>query len=183
LIAGFVLAGGASRRMGRDKALLEVHGEALAQRLARVLTEAGCDPVRIVGNQPELASLGLPVVPDPPDAPRHPLSGVVAALALVGGGHALFVPCDLPSLQADDVRSLLGHGEPVEGVVAGRRQPLLGTIPASWAPRLEVCARDGDSARRALAHRRPISLPDRAAVNVNTPAELDMLLAETGEKS
>ena len=81
---GFVLAGGASRRMGRDKALLPLDGVPLAARLAEVLRAGGCDPVGIVGRRPELRTLGLPVLFEPgfgeataEERVHHPLLGVV----------------------------------------------------------------------------------------------------------
>ena len=46
--AGLVLAAGAGRRLGRPKALVDVGGELLVDRAARVLREAGCDPVVVV---------------------------------------------------------------------------------------------------------------------------------------
>ncbi len=78
--------------MGRDKALLPIGGEPLAARTARILTEAGCGPVSLVGNQPELAGLGWPVLREA-DGPHHPLRGVAAALASLPGGLALFASC------------------------------------------------------------------------------------------
>ncbi len=51
MLTGFVLAGGASSRMGRDKALIEVRGEALAARTHRILCEAGCESVYLVGGE------------------------------------------------------------------------------------------------------------------------------------
>ena len=55
-----ILAGGRSSRMGRDKALVEVDGRALALRVADALRRAGADPVAAVGGDlPALARLGL----------------------------------------------------------------------------------------------------------------------------
>ena len=47
-VAGLVLAAGEGRRFGRPKALLEVDGERLVDRAARVLREGGCDVVYVV---------------------------------------------------------------------------------------------------------------------------------------
>ncbi len=49
-VRGFVLAGGASRRFGRDKALVEFDGEPLIARLCRALQSATGAPVRIIGD-------------------------------------------------------------------------------------------------------------------------------------
>ncbi|WP_434127450.1 molybdenum cofactor guanylyltransferase, partial [Enterococcus faecium] len=54
--AGAVLTGGDSRRMGTDKALIEVDGGPLARRVANALRAAGADPVIAVGG--DLEALG-----------------------------------------------------------------------------------------------------------------------------
>ena len=48
-----ILAGGRSSRMGRDKALVEVGGEACIARVAMALAEAGREPIRIAVAEPE----------------------------------------------------------------------------------------------------------------------------------
>ena len=50
-LPAYILAGGASRRMGQDKALVQVDGEALALRVARALRAAGFDPITLVGRR------------------------------------------------------------------------------------------------------------------------------------
>ena len=54
--------------MGADKALIEIDGVAMAERVARVLDAAGCEPVVFVGGDPALAELGSAL-------DRRPLSG------------------------------------------------------------------------------------------------------------
>ena len=63
-VAAFVLAGGASRRMGRDKALLELDGVPMVVRMAR-LAEPHVASVTVVGPPERYASLGLGVVARP----------------------------------------------------------------------------------------------------------------------
>jgi molybdenum cofactor cytidylyltransferase len=59
-VAGVVLAAGASRRMGRNKMLLELEGEPLVRRAARRALEAGLSPVVVVlGHEPERARAAL----------------------------------------------------------------------------------------------------------------------------
>jgi molybdopterin-guanine dinucleotide biosynthesis protein A len=170
--------------MGRDKALLEIGGRAMALRVADALRAGGCDPVVIVGDVEGLSSLGLPVLPDPAGLGRHPLAGVVAACTL--GPRVLTAPCDLPDLHGEDVAALLAAAGPAEATVDGRRQPLLGVVDAASADALRDAATQGAPARRALEGRLPVPLPRRAARNINTPAELAMLWAgaedEHGER-
>ena len=83
--AGFVLAGGRSSRMGRDKSLLELDGEALVARAARrVEAAAGC--VAIVGHVGRHGHFGWPVVADLRPG-EGPLAGIEAALASPHAAH------------------------------------------------------------------------------------------------
>lgn len=94
--AGAVLCGGASRRMGTDKALLELEGRALARRVADALEQAGAVPVVGVGGDlRRLRDRGLDVVPD--DHPgAGPLGGVLTALRVLGEADVVVVlACDL----------------------------------------------------------------------------------------
>lgn len=105
---GAVLCGGASRRMGRDKALIEVDGVALAVRVADALRAGGCDEVWAIGGEaPALEALGLVVVADAFPG-EGPLGGLATALAAapVGGVLAL-APCDLLSPQPSATSRLL----------------------------------------------------------------------------
>ena len=78
--SGYVLAGGASRRMGSDKAALLIHGEPFWQRQVRVLREAGAKLVTVVC-APHQATL-CPGVPQIHDAVANigPLAGLHAAI-------------------------------------------------------------------------------------------------------
>ena len=62
-VAGAVLVGGASRRMGRPKALIEVDGSPMVVRVAAALSAGGCAPVRLIG--------GLATLPDDVGYPRR----------------------------------------------------------------------------------------------------------------
>lgn len=105
---GAVLCGGTSRRMGRDKALVEVEGRALAARVADALRAGGCRAVLAVGGDgPALAALGLDPVPDRwPGA--GPLAGLATALSVGGGGLMVVAPCDLVAPEATTVATLVG---------------------------------------------------------------------------
>ncbi len=130
-MAGVLLTGGASRRMGRDKAgLVDGRGATLAVRLGGVLA-AVCDPVVEVGP----GRSGLPAVAD-----EHPGEGPLAACvsgwhALVAGGHdgpTAVLAVDLPAMTVPALAVVVGHPDPrsVVPVVDGRPQPLA----ARWSP-------------------------------------------------
>src|SRR5437763_297007 len=101
-LAGAILVGGASRRMGRDKALLEVDGEPLVARLARAL-QGCCGEVLVVGGEPaRFAALGLNVrwAPDAVSG-AEPLAGILGALEATTLGACLVVACDMPCVTAE----------------------------------------------------------------------------------
>jgi molybdopterin-guanine dinucleotide biosynthesis protein A len=95
-IAGFILAGGESSRMGRDKALLELDGVALVVRTARLVERVAETPT-IVGAPDRLGALGFNVIGDEwPGA--GPLGGIATALHASNAPWNLIVACDLPYL-------------------------------------------------------------------------------------
>jgi molybdopterin-guanine dinucleotide biosynthesis protein A len=115
-VVGFVLAGGRSRRMGRDKGLLP-WGETdlLDHALARLRAVTG--DVRILsGSEPRYLDRGASVVTDPvPDA--GPLAGVLAGLAAAEGRPGLFLAVDLPLVPAVLLAHLVELAEGWDAVV------------------------------------------------------------------
>ncbi len=98
-LTGLILAGGRSRRLGQDKALIRLDpaGPTLIERVVSVLRPL-CAEVLIVGGDPaRYAFLGLPHVPDVyPEAGS--LGGIYAGLGAAHCEHALAVGCDMPFL-------------------------------------------------------------------------------------
>jgi molybdopterin-guanine dinucleotide biosynthesis protein A len=99
---GVVLAGGASRRMGRDKAALAVDGETLAARAARRLLGV-CPRVAIADGGRGLVP-GLPSLPDAPAA--GPAAGILGAARAWPGHPLLVLACDLPGVSEALLREL-----------------------------------------------------------------------------
>jgi molybdopterin-guanine dinucleotide biosynthesis protein A len=92
-VSGYVLAGGRSSRMGRDKALLELAGKPLVEH-ALIKLRRLCRDVAILSNNHELERFG-PVVKDlHPDC--GPMGGLEAALAHSTREWNLILPVDVP---------------------------------------------------------------------------------------
>jgi molybdenum cofactor guanylyltransferase len=104
--AGFVLAGGQSSRMGRDKALLEFAGETLLARSLQMLREAGLSTAIAGSNTAPEAN--VQVVPDPQPG-LGPLSGVCAAFASGSARSAVFLSVDMPFVPSSLLVYLLHH--------------------------------------------------------------------------
>jgi molybdopterin-guanine dinucleotide biosynthesis protein A len=101
-IHGFVLAGGLSSRMGRDKAMIDFCGRPMIAIAVETL-EATCELVSIAGNRSELAEFG-PVISDQRSG-EGPASGIEAGMLACASEWALFVPVDLPLLSPGFVRT------------------------------------------------------------------------------
>jgi len=114
--SGLILAGGASRRMGRDKPALTLDGRTLLDRTICVLA-AVVDEVLVVGpRQQALSAPEVRVVQD--DVPNAgPLGGLLAGLRRVSCSYAVTVACDLPFLEANVLRYLLDLSPGYDAVV------------------------------------------------------------------
>ena len=107
--AGFVLVGGKSSRMGRDKALLPFRGRTLVEHVAEtVATAAGC--ARLVGDPDAYRHFGYPVFPDVIPG-CGPLSGIHTALCHTEADWNLIVACDMPEVSAGFLAMLLQRAE------------------------------------------------------------------------
>ena len=183
MAAGAVLTGGASRRMGSDKALLEVDGVPMGTRVAEAMISARCEPVVFVGGEASsLAALGGRVVRDV--APGEgPVGGVMTALRALGGEADVVViaSCDLPFLTAAHLLPLIDRASnavDVDVVVArsDRLQPLCAVWRTSALPAVEAAFETGERTMHRLLRRLRIAeMPvDVGAVrNINTLDDLD----------
>ena len=134
---GVVLAGGSSRRMGRDKTLLAAGGESLPAMAARRLA-ALCAEVAVADRGRGLLP-GLPSLPDGPG--RGPAAGILGAAAAYPGRRLLVLACDLPRVPEGLLAALAGSPEPDWAVPRWRE----GVEP--------LCALYGPAALAALGRR------------------------------
>ena len=114
LVTAFVLAGGKSSRMGRDKALLQFEGKTLLERalgLARSVTAE----VKIVGDPAKYRTFGL-VISDI-YAGRGPLGGIHAALADTDTDLNLILATDLPFVATEFLQYLIATARATDALV------------------------------------------------------------------
>lgn len=104
--AGYLLAGGGSVRMGRDKALLPFRGGPLGATIARAIEQAA-GSVTIVGRG---EFPGFPAIPDLHPG-EGPLGGILTALAHSRADWNLVVACDMPEVTAEFLAGLLDRAE------------------------------------------------------------------------
>jgi molybdopterin-guanine dinucleotide biosynthesis protein A len=178
-VRGYVLAGGASRRMGTPKALLPFRGRTLIEYVAgEVLTAAG--NVTIVGRPELYAGLGFDAIAD--EQPGFgPLGGLLTALGSGSAEWSLVVACDLPRITA----ALLGElveaarcSREADCVVAkGERgvEPLCAVWHARAIPKLRCALEHGrlkmkEAVERVGARAWPVA-DSQILCNINAPED------------
>ncbi len=151
---GAVLTGGASSRMGTDKALLCVEGVPMVLRVARAILGAGAKDVCAVGGDAaSLEALALRFVPDEA-LHQGPLAGIIGALR--GAAHDVVVvaACDMPWIESGHVAQLvtaLGTRDAVMSASNDQVQPLFSVWRRASCAQLEDAFRGGErSPRRAV---------------------------------
>lgn len=190
-VAGLVLAGGQSTRMGQHKALVEVDGAPLVARACGRLRDI-CAPiavsVRESGPVAEfVVRLRLHAIFDPPAMPVSALSGIVAGLhwaRSVGAELMLSIPCDAPFLPADLPRKLIAAAADASCAVARTScgvEPLCAVWRTDLIAVLEAeCGSENQSPLHAIVRKAQgamVDFPDpEAFLNINTPQ--DVALAE-----
>lgn len=197
-VAGILLVGGLSSRMGRDKAMLplmvddERPGSTFVTSLATLLCER-CREVVLVARDEEHAEryrhLDLPtcvrVVVDV-EKDKGPLMGLYSGLRAINASHALVSAVDMPFVQLAVLDFLLA--QPLDDAItlpflAGAPQVLLAVYPRTLLPVIEMGLRAGRRGPRSLLEQarvryveeerlRAIDPKLRSFVNINTPDEL-----------
>lgn len=181
---GVVFCGGASRRMGRDKALLVLDGMTLLERAARTLAAVTPRVLLATGAEPRYAELGLDHVLDG-EPGAGPLAGLAAALARIEHARIAFVcvlACDMPRVPVAVFPALLSRAraENVEACLVRTRgglEPLCGVYHARCLPAVRAALARGE--RRMDSFHGDIRLVTRSEEeleldctrNLNTPEE------------
>jgi len=188
-----VLAGGASRRMGRDKAGLAFLGLPLAVRVVERLRPCARRIIVVTNGGAPYLPPGISVVPDVYRG-RGPLGGLHAGLAASDAELNLVAACDLPFASASVARYLaarLGAADAAVPVVGGRPQPLHAVYRRRCLATAEEQLQAGRVSLLGLLERldvrwvgeeelQALGDPGLVFLNVNTPCDLRAALALAG---
>jgi molybdenum cofactor guanylyltransferase len=123
-VEAFLLAGGKSSRMGRDKALLELSGAPMIQRTADLLTALATKTTLVISARQfggtnnandtnPYSNFGLPTLTDSWPS-LGPLGGITTALANAQSKWCLILACDMPFLTKEWLAFLLSHSRQLE---------------------------------------------------------------------
>ena len=201
-----MLAGGASRRMGRDKALLTIEpgGVPVISRVLAAVAQVADDVFIVAPDRAGYSDLGVPIVPDL--RPGYgPLGGLETALRTARHDHCLVVSCDLPFIDPSLLAWLAARprrydvllpevpaADEPEGMA--RLQPLLAIYARSCLPAIEDLLAEGDVKLTRLVERLDAKRvgPDelrrhdpehRSFFNMNSPADARIAAAWLAEES
>lgn len=190
--AGVILAGGASSRMGTDKALVEIGGVPMVERVGAALEQVATGGVYVQGRSGTLA--GYRCVPDDTPGRRGPLSGLATALRqLPAEAPLVAVGVDHPFVRADTLRGLVDRFDPVAAVVpiaSGVRQVTVAVYGAGLDDLARRTLEAGGSLQDMLDGGSFIAVKEhewrswgedgRSWFSVDSPADIDEGLARFG---
>jgi len=189
-VSGVILAGGESRRLGQNKALLRIGGRTLIERVVEAIAPLTAEVIVVVASPEQAAALPLPpsvrVVSD-----RHPgcgsLGGIFSGLAASREPWILAMACDMPFLNPTLLRHLMTARRGVDAVVPyleGQPQPLHALYRKTCLAHIESRLRAGQLKIASLFAAVRVRYVDEATIdridpghrsffNINTPADLE----------
>ncbi|MCG2741687.1 MAG: molybdenum cofactor guanylyltransferase [Syntrophaceae bacterium] len=190
-ITGVILVGGKSRRMGRDKAFLQIAGKTLFERVLEIFRES-FNRLLLVGDRAErFAGYGLPVLPD--IYPGSALGGLYTALYHAETEYIFVSSCDLPFPNREILRYLCSLRDGFDAVVpktAHGFEPLFALYAKSCLGPMRELLESGNfcaygyysQVRVRYVKGEELALLDRdgrSFVNVNTPEEFNKIRKES----
>ncbi len=189
-LAAFVLAGGKSTRMGRDKAFIEYEGRSLVARALELACAVSTD-VHIVGRHDKFA--GVAAVVEDKFHDRGPLGGIHAALRSSSRDSNLMLAVDMPFISEVFLRYLIQEARQAPGASAivprqsGRWQPLCAIYRREFADDAEAALLAGHNRIDLLFNGPRIHVIEEKEMrlagfgsdlfrNLNTPGDLETAL-------
>ncbi|MFZ5650203.1 MAG: molybdenum cofactor guanylyltransferase [Bacillota bacterium] len=184
-ISGIILAGGKSSRMGKNKALLEVGGLTMIERVAGAMSGV-CSEIIIAGeNSGTLEHLGYPTVPD--IHPGYgPLSGLHAGLKAAKSWYSFVSACDIPFPSEKLMKRIISEKDGFDVVMLKQGEffePLFSLYSKAFIDAAEISIKNGVyKVTAALQHVKwkpvtvsPGEIPDlaKSLTNVNTPVDYE----------
>jgi molybdopterin-guanine dinucleotide biosynthesis protein A len=184
-LSAVLLAGGESRRMGRDKATLSYRGKPLWQIQLELLRQLTPQEIFISArSDPDWRPADIQFVADDPPS-RGPLSGLAASLDRISTSHLLALAIDMPWMSGKYLEFLCAQIEPGRGVVpkiGDRAEPLAAIYPRGAALHISSALTGSDCSLQSLIRHlvtagklQEISVEEREKklfLNLNSSSEL-----------
>jgi molybdenum cofactor guanylyltransferase len=184
-ISAVLLAGGESRRMGKDKATMLYRGKPLWQIQLELLRQLTPQEIFVSArSDPDWRPTGVQFIADDPPS-RGPLSGLAASIERITTSHLLVLAIDMPQMNKKYLESLCAQIEQGCGIVpkiGDRTEPFAAIYPREAALHIRNALTGPDFSLQSLIRHliakgklQAISLEERDRklfLNVNSSSEL-----------
>ncbi|HSI70180.1 MAG TPA: molybdenum cofactor guanylyltransferase [Gillisia sp.] len=181
-VEAFILAGGKSSRMGRDKGLVLLDGRPMVSYVLKALSNIDIS-INIIAHDSEYEKFGVPVYSDI-IAEKGPLGGLLTAFSNTKANAVLLISCDMPLVTSEAIQQLLDLAEMdriIAATVEGRINPLFAIYPVTLKEEVKKRIQDGNlkmtdfilENKHTLVPSISRKMPDIFR-NINTPEELKM---------
>jgi molybdenum cofactor guanylyltransferase len=181
-----LLAGGESRRMGRDKATIVFEDRPLWERQLRILRDLDPEEIFISArNSPAWLPSDAKLLLDEPPS-RGPLSGLTKALSSIRTSHLVVLAVDMPFITSIQMQRLRESAEPGCGVlpmIGDRAEPLAAIYPREAAPYFSTALSGEDFSLQRLSKNlvqegklqvfQVSPIDAKLYLSVNTPGDLE----------
>ena len=189
-LSAVVLAGGHSRRLGHDKALLHLDGEWLLATIVTGLRSLSSDVLVVADGQQKLGGLRVPVVPDLVPG-RGALGGIYSGLVAMKNRYGVFVACDMPFINRGLLCHLMTLARSWDAVIpriGTNVEPLHAVYAKTCIPAIAKCLAEGQRRTVSFFPRVRVLYVEGAEIerfdpqrlsffNINTPDDLQQALA------
>ena len=145
MVSGVALAGGQSKRLGRNKAIEKIGDQSLIERVVGKLSQVTSETVVVVAEESRATDLSLPPWVRTA-ADLYPgtgsLGGIFTGLSVAKGNYGVVVACDMPFLNVDLIRFMLDIVSDYDAVVPrlqGRPEPLHAVYSKNCIGPIERC--------------------------------------------
>ncbi len=187
-VSAIVLAGGLSRRLGTDKAFLEIGGQSLIQQIVAKMFSFSEDVIVVTNSAEKFAHLGTRLIEDVYPG-KGSLGGIYSGLLAAENEHSVVVACDMPLLNLELLQYMILLA-PGQDVVIPRVGGLLEPLHAIYSKRClepinDLLGRGGlkildffPKVRVRYVEEEEVNRFDpehRSFWNVNTPADWERL--------
>jgi molybdopterin-guanine dinucleotide biosynthesis protein A len=176
--SAIIMSGGQSRRMGRDKSIIPLHGRPLISSLIDQL-QPNFESVLLSGSKEKYAFTGCPVIEDIIPG-NGPLMGLLSTLKASKSELNFVTACDVPDLNLPFVRRMIreiGNHDAVVPVVKGdQKQPLFAVYRKSVVSDIEEVIKQGKRSLHVLLDRLDVHYIETDGHwyhNLNTPTDLE----------
>lgn len=145
LISGYVFAGGKSRRMGTDKALLTIEKQPILLRMIKLI-EPFCENVAISGQNADYSTFNIEMISDVYSG-IGPISGIYSCLNQTANDWNLLISVDVPFVNREMIQYLLSNRDKSDAIIpkhASGVEPLVGLYHKSIFPVVEEMILKGD---------------------------------------